>query len=86
LTGTATQARTAGDALLSLGRNAEAAEMYRLALTRVGEDPELVNTRLGIALARAGQRAEAEAAFRAVTGSRAELAALWQVWLARPSA
>lgn len=86
VTGTAAQARVAGDSLLSLGRNAEAAEMYRLALTRVGEDPELVNTRLGIALARAGQRAEAEAAFRAVTGSRAELAALWQVWLARAAA
>jgi tetratricopeptide (TPR) repeat protein len=83
VTGTAAQARTAADTLLSLGRDAEAAELYRLALTRVGEDPELVNTRLGIALARAGQRAEAEAAFRAATGSRAELAALWQVWLAR---
>jgi tetratricopeptide (TPR) repeat protein len=82
-TGTAAQARTAADTLLSLGRDAEAAELYRVALTRVGEDPELVNTRLGIALARAGNRAEAEAAFRAATGSRAELAALWQVWLAR---
>lgn len=81
--GTAAQARTAGDSLLSLGRHAEAAEMYRLALTRVGEDPDLLNTRLGIALAQAGQRAEAETAFRAATGSRAELAALWQVWLSR---
>jgi tetratricopeptide (TPR) repeat protein len=84
--GTATQARTAADTLLSLGRNAEAAEMYRVAATRIGEDPDLLNTRLGIALARAGQRTEAEAAFRAATGSRAELAALWQVWLGRPAA
>lgn len=84
--GTAAQARTAADTLLSLGRDAEAAELYRLALTRIGEDPELINTRLGIALARAGQRAEADAAFRAATGTRAELAALWQVWLTRPSA
>jgi hypothetical protein len=60
--------------------------MYRLGLTRVGEDPGLLNMRLGIALAQAGQRAEAETAFRAVTGSGTELAALWQVWLARRAA
>ena len=60
--------------------------MYRLAQTRVGEDPDLVTTRLGIALAMAGQRAEAETAFRAATGTRAELAALWQVLLSRPAA
>jgi tetratricopeptide (TPR) repeat protein len=84
-TATAAQARAAGDTLLSLGRHAEAAELYRLAQTRVGEDPDLVTTRLGIALAMAGQRAEAETAFRAATGTRAELAALWQVWLARPA-
>jgi tetratricopeptide (TPR) repeat protein len=86
VTGTAAQARAAGDTLLSLGRHAEAAEMYRLGLTRVGEDPGLLNMRLGIALAQAGQRAEAETAFRAVTGSGTELAALWQVWLARRAA
>jgi tetratricopeptide (TPR) repeat protein len=81
-TATAAQARAAGDTQLSLGKYAEAAEMYRLAQTRlVGEDPELLTTRLGIALAMAGQRAEAETAFRAATGTRAELAALWQVWL-----
>lgn len=86
VTGTAAQARTAADTLLSLGRHGEAAELYRLGLTRVGEDPGLLNTRLGIALALAGQRAEAETAFRAVTGSATELAALWQVWLARGAA
>jgi tetratricopeptide (TPR) repeat protein len=85
VTATAAQARAAGDTALSLGRYAEAVEMYRLAQTRVGEDPDLVATRLGIALAMAGQRAEAETAFRAATGARAELAALWQVWLARPA-
>lgn len=85
-TATATQARTVADALLSHGRHAEAAEFYRLALGRVGEDPGLLNTRLGIALAMAGQRAEAEAALRAVSGPYAELAALWAIWLAnRPA-
>ena len=82
-TATAAQARTTADMLLAHGRYAEAAELYRLALMRTGEDPNLVNGRLGQALALAGQRAEAEAALRAVTGPRAELAALWLTWLAR---
>jgi len=87
VTATATQARTVADTLLSHGRYAEAAELYRLALTRPGEDPGLINSRLGMALAMAGQRAEAEAAFRAASGPRSELAALWAIWLAqRPAA
>ena len=64
------------------GQYAEAAELYRAALQKGGEDAGLVNVRLGAALALAGQRAEAEAAFRAVTGGdRAELAQLWLLWL-----
>lgn len=82
-TATAAQARTVADTLFGYGRYAEAAELYRLASTRVGEDPNLLSTRLGAALALGGQRAEAEAAFRATTGPRAELAALWLAWLAR---
>jgi tetratricopeptide (TPR) repeat protein len=85
-TATATQARTVADTLLSHGRYADAAELYRVALTRVGEDPGLLNTRLGIALAMAGQRAEAEAALQAVTGPHADLAALWAIWVARRNA
>ena len=53
----------------------------RAALQKGGQDANMVNTRLGAALALAGQRAEAEAAFRAVTGQRAELAQLWLLWL-----
>ena len=85
-TATATQARTAADTLLSHGRYADAAELYRLALGRVGEDPSLISTRLGIALALAGQRAEADAAFRAASGPRSSLAALWSIWASRPRA
>jgi hypothetical protein len=77
------QARIVADALAGYGRHAEAAEMYRLALTKGGEDANLINTRLGATLALAGQRAEAETALRAVTGNRAELAALWVAWLNR---
>lgn len=77
------QARIAADVLFGYGRHAEAAELYRLALSKGGEDPNLVNTRLGASLALAGQQAEAQAALRAVTGPRAELAALWLAWLER---
>ena len=76
-------ARTTADAYFGYGQYAEAAELYRAALQKGGEDANLVNTRLGASLALAGQRAEAEAAFRAVTGPRADLAEYWLIWLAR---
>lgn len=81
--GTARQARNVGDALYGYGRYTEAAELYRVALTKGGEDANLLNTRLGAALALAGQRSEAETALRAVTGSRAEIAGLWLAWINR---
>lgn len=77
------QARIMGDVLYGYGRHAEAAEMYRLALSKGGEDANLLNTRLGASLAMAGQRAQAETALRAVTGQRSELASLWLAWLNR---
>jgi hypothetical protein len=76
-------ARIAADALAGYGRHADAIELYRLALSKGGEDANLINTRLGATLLAAGQRAEAEAAFRAVTGDRAPLAQFWLAWLAR---
>lgn len=72
-----------GDAFLAQGEFGKAAALYRAALQKGSVDLNLVNTRLGIALARAGQQLEAEAAFRAVTGPRSELANLWLVWLAQ---
>ena len=63
------------------GDYAKAAEFYRVAVQKGGVDANLVNTRLGIALALAGQRAEAEAALKAVTGPRQELASYWLLWL-----
>ena len=80
---TGSTARTAGDAHFGHDQYAEAAELYRAALQKGGEDPNLVNSRLGAALALAGRRAEAEAAFRSVTGPRADLAGFWLAWLAR---
>ena len=80
-------ARRTGDAFYGYGQYAEAVELYRAALQKGGEDAGLVNVRLGAALAMAGRRAEAEAAFRAVTGGdRAELARIWLLWLSmRPA-
>ena len=69
-----------GDAYYGYGDYAPAAELYRAALQK-GADAGTANIRIGAALAMAGQRAEAETAFRAVTGPRAELAQLWLLWL-----
>jgi tetratricopeptide (TPR) repeat protein len=82
---TGRDARVAGDLYFGNGQYAEAVELYRAALQKGGEDANLVNTRLGAALALAGQRAEAETALRAVSGPRAELANFWLLWLARPA-
>ena len=65
------------------GDHAKAAEFYRVAVQKGGVDANLANSRLGIALALAGQRAEAETAFKAVTGPRQELASYWLLWLSQ---
>lgn len=81
-----TAARTAADAYFGYGQYAEAADLYRLALQKGGEDPNLLNSRLGAALALADRRPEAETALRSVTGQRADLAGFWLAWLAtRPA-
>jgi tetratricopeptide (TPR) repeat protein len=69
------------DAYYGYGNYSKAAELYRTALQKGGVDAGVVNTRLGMALAQGGQKAEAEAAFRAVTGPRADLASYWLIWL-----
>ena len=63
------------------GDYAKAADFYRLALEKGSIDANLANTRLGMALAMSGQRPAAEAAFKAVTGPRADLANFWLLWL-----
>ncbi|HEY0626841.1 MAG TPA: tetratricopeptide repeat protein [Allosphingosinicella sp.] len=80
---TGTAALSAGDTFFGSGDYAAAASLYQAALQKGSVDPNVANTRLGIALAMAGQRAEAETAFRAVTGPRANLASLWLAWLSR---
>lgn len=83
------------DQLAGSGRHAEAIARYRTALQRPGVDTAEVNIRLGMALLLAGERAEAETAFRqaatdaaavAQPGRYADLAQFWLAWLAQPPA
>jgi hypothetical protein len=69
------------DAYLAYGDYAKAAALYRTAIEKGGIDNDLANTRMGIALARSGQKDAAKAAFQAVTGPRAELAKFWTLWV-----
>ena len=74
----------AADGHLSYGEYAKAVTLYRSALTKTGVDADTVNTRLGISLAMSGDKEGARAAFQAVKGPRAEIAALWIAYLDAP--
>lgn len=74
-------AANTADAYLAYGDDAKAATLYRTALTKGGVDADAVNTRLGIALARSGDKAGARTAFSAVTGKRVEVAKFWMLYL-----
>ncbi len=73
----------AGDSLYGAGAYAEAAGLYRAAVGK--GDANLANLRLGMALARAGDKAGAEAALNAVTGPNQALARFWLLWLSTRS-
>ncbi len=70
-------------AYLSYGEAAKAIPLFKLALEKGGVDTNEVNTRLGIALAQTGDKAGAQAAFAAVTGTglRKQIADLWTVYV-----
>lgn len=69
-----------GDRFYGLGDYAKAAETYRAAKAK-GADASLANMRTGIALAAAGNKAEATAAFNSVSGPRAGIAKYWLLYL-----
>lgn len=70
------------NAYLGYGDYAKAVTLYELALQKGGVDADEVNTRLGIAFARQGQKDAAKAAFAKVQGSpRAGIAQYWTAWL-----
>jgi hypothetical protein len=80
---TARPALATGDAFMSYGDYAKAAALYRAALGKSGVDADLANLRLGIALARSGDKAGAQTALSAVKGNRGSIAQLWLVYLQR---
>lgn len=74
------------DAYLGYGDYAKAAALYKLALSKGGVDADTVNTRLGFALGKTGDKAGAEAALKAVSGApRNQLAKYYLVWLGNQS-
>lgn len=70
-----------GDRYYGLGQYSKAAELYRQAAGKAGADASLANLHLGMALARAGDKAGATAALNAVTGPRADIAKFWLAYL-----
>jgi hypothetical protein len=75
-------ALSTADAYFGYGDYAKAAELYRLAIQKGGVDANIANLRLGMALARSGQKDAARQAFGQVqAGQRAEIAKFWTLWL-----
>jgi tetratricopeptide (TPR) repeat protein len=70
-----------GDRYFGLGEYTKAADVYRQALARPGADAAMANLHLGVALARAGDKAGATAALNAVSGPSAEIAKFWLLYL-----
>jgi hypothetical protein len=70
------------DAYLGADENAQAIELYNVALQKGGVDADEVNLHLGIAQARSGDKAAAAASFDKVKGQpRAGIASFWKVAL-----
>ena len=76
----------AGDALLGLGRPAEAEPFYAKALEMPNANTAMVMTRLGIAQFDQGKLAEAEATFNKVEGAREPIANLWAIYSTQQAA
>ena len=70
-----------GNGYYGLGQYAKAADLYRQAIAKGGTDADVANLHLGMALARAGDKAGATAAFNAVGGTRADIAKYWLLYL-----
>lgn len=78
----ARKAMVTADAYYGYGDYSKAAELYRAALTKSGVDKDLANLRLGMSLARAGDKAGATAALNAAGGAQVEVAKFWLTYLA----
>lgn len=73
------------DAYFGTGDYAKALDLYRVALQKGQVDADVINTRIGIALAYSGDKAGARTAFESVKGQpRADMAGLWTEYLDHP--
>lgn len=72
-----------GDNYAALGNYASAVQAYKLAMAKPDGDASLANLHIGMALARAGDKAGATAALNAVTGPRAGIAKFWLTYVAQ---
>jgi len=79
----AKKAMVTAEAYYGYGDYAQAADLYRTALTKGGVDKDLANLRLGMSLLGAGDKAGATAAFNAAGGVQAPVAKLWLTYLAQ---
>ena len=70
-----------GDRYYGMGNYAKSVELYRMAMNKPGVDTDLANLHIGMAMARAGDKAGATAALNAVKGSRADIAKFWLAYL-----
>jgi hypothetical protein len=75
------RAANTANAHIAYGNYAKAIELLKISITKGGADVDAVNTRLGIANARLGMKAESRQAFSAVGGTRADIAKFWLLWL-----
>jgi tetratricopeptide (TPR) repeat protein len=70
-----------GDRYYAMGDYTKAVELYRLAMGKPGVDTAVANLHIGMALARAGDKAGAITALNAVTGPRADIAKYWLTYV-----
>lgn len=70
-----------GDRYYGMGEFTQAADIYRQVLSKPGADKDVANLHLGMALARAGDKAGATAALNSVTGGRADIAKFWLLYV-----
>lgn len=70
-----------GDRYYAMGDYAKAVDLYRMSMDKPGVDKDIANLHVGMALARAGDKAGATAALNSVTGPRAGIAKLWLTYV-----
>ncbi|MFB0875151.1 MULTISPECIES: tetratricopeptide repeat protein [unclassified Sphingobium] len=74
-------ALAAADSYFSMSQFPKAAELYRIALAKGGVDADRANARLGVALARSGDLANAQATLAQAGGKWIGVAGFWSIWV-----